>query len=213
MNTLIQINAETLPYKEGIFLFIAITILLYLASLLAFASSIIRRIVFSLLASILCSFLCGMSYVYGLQHASQPTKEPSHKRFIAALPKPVIVPNIPAQPSNTITPEIISGENKEERLDKLKQRYEEIIINAKIFMRCSQPKGDEMSVIMESFLKESSQIDGTSNIYPQVVSAANGSYEAFYAEMKCTDPSLIAMLHDYEQFIQRLRERIQLQKP
>jgi hypothetical protein len=214
----------------------SLTALYYGLSLLVFSSGRARSAIFSVILACITLSLAGYGYLIGQRQAMQQKAEMSATALTTPLPQPVAQPvagtadthettSVPSSavkgtghhPSLTAAaapsaPAIITPpadeETRQYQLDRLKRRYEEILINAMILKKCGLARGDEMAVISGNYLKELASIDPQVDMYPQILSAASGSYEALYAEVECTEESILQLLTDYQQFMEAMRSSL-----
>lgn len=104
----------------------------------------------------------------------------------------------PATPEQTV-------ENSEEKLDTLKQRYEDLLISFFLLDRCGKTAPQDIELINNFMTKELDAAGATASLREGVFSAAQGSYESVYADTPCQPKFIDPTLKQYNEMMAKLK--------
>ncbi len=96
-------------------------------------------------------------------------------------------------------------QNTEEVLDNLKFRYEDTFVSYFYLQRCKHADVADLSVINEALANDVMQMGGDETLQYAIFSAAQGSYEAIYADTPCEPAYVQPVAAQFEAFMQSIR--------
>lgn len=125
-------------------------------------------------------------------------------------PAPVTAqPTVAAQPAATQTPPVAPSDqpadNPEEKLDTLKQRYEDLLISFFLLDRCGQTAPQDIELINNYMTKELAAAGAAPSLREGIFSAAQGSYESVYSDTPCQPKFIDPTLKQYNEMMTKLK--------
>lgn len=94
--------------------------------------------------------------------------------------------------------------NYESALDGLKQRYEKQYVNYLLLTRCQLATPADGNAIGRALSREAQALDAPPGFTQNVVIAAQGTYEAMYSVLPCSDASVKRLSASFSSYIRKL---------
>jgi hypothetical protein len=96
----------------------------------------------------------------------------------------------------------------EDQTDEVKGRYEDNFVSYMYLMSCNKINSDDYSVILQALKIELKNLGITQDLTGSVYSAAQGSYEILYNDVKCDDATVTPVLNGYNAALATMRQMI-----
>ncbi len=130
-------------------------------------------------------------------------ESPETKTILQTTPELVAVSPDPA--ASGASP-AVSDLSKEEKLDRLKQRYEDMLVSYYFLQRCQHAFPQELEVINKALYSELRILGGDETLHQGIFSAARGSYESVYSDTPCEAKYVDKTLKEYNKMINQLKQ-------
>lgn len=135
-----------------------------------------------------------------------PAPEAAAAQAALDATKPASAPVSP-NPAGTHNP--ADPMSREDKLDDLKQRYEDILVGYYFLSRCERAFPQDLELINRALYEELRQTGGDETLHQGIFSAAKGSYDSVYADTPCDAKYLDHTLEQYHKMLNQLKQAIQ----
>lgn len=89
-------------------------------------------------------------------------------------------------------------------LDRLKKRYEELLVNNMFMKKCGKAQPTDIHVIISALSQEMASVNAPGRLQYDILTAARGSFEEIYAQSPCNTEAANASHEQYTQYIQNI---------
>ncbi len=96
----------------------------------------------------------------------------------------------------------------EDQVDEVKGRYEDNFVSYMYLMSCNKIEKNDYTVILDALKLELKNLGITQDLTGNVYSAAQGSYEILYNDVKCDDATVNPVLSGYNAALAQMRQMI-----
>lgn len=128
-------------------------------------------------------------------------REEQEAQATAAPPSPATAKdNAPVAQTAAPPAAATDGKAREEKLDEIKFRYEDIFVSYLYLQRCQLAGTDDLNAINRSLAKELQSIGAEPSAAYGIYSAAQGSYEGIYADSPCEQPALQIIQTQFQKY-------------
>lgn len=93
---------------------------------------------------------------------------------------------------------------KENTIDKIKTRYEGILVNYLLLKKCGKTGTSDYQLITSAMQKELLSQSTPTRLKYDILTAAKGSYDEIYARSNCNDEEIMPTLQKYLAYIKSL---------
>ena len=104
-------------------------------------------------------------------------------------------------PEDTIT-------GKQADLDRIKKRYEEILVNNMFMKKCGKAKPADIHIIISALSQEMASVNAPGRLQYDILTSARGSYKEMYADSPCDTPGSAALEAQYAKYIDSISSRL-----
>jgi hypothetical protein len=97
-----------------------------------------------------------------------------------------------------------SGTGQQATLDRIKKRYEELLVNNMFMKKCGKAQPTDIHVIISALGQEMASVNAPGRLQYDILTAARGSFEEMYSQSPCDTEAANASSEHYRQYIQNI---------
>jgi hypothetical protein len=97
--------------------------------------------------------------------------------------------------------------NAENTIDKIKTRYEGVLVNYLLLKKCGKTGASDYQLITSAMQSELSTNSAPERLKYDILTAAKGSYDEIYARSTCNGDEITPTLQRYETYINNLTQK------
>lgn len=158
--------------------------------------------------SVQCLFLLAVCFVLMAIVLMKPAAAPVALPPIAAITPPARPETVPApaqQPeAHAIAP---SQEGAQDTLDRIKERYEETLVNYFFLRQCNKAGDEEYRIIMGALQAQLQQRMAPASMVQNILLAAQGSYNEIYSRLPCDHKDVVSQEAQFRRYLEKLKAK------
>jgi len=129
-----------------------------------------------------------------------PASAPSNSQSKSGIANNTAMQDLFEAPSNSY--------DTEDNIDKVKTRYEGILVNYLLLKKCGKTGDYDYQLIFSSLQKDLDLLKAPARLKYDILTAAKGSYDEIYARSTCNEAEIAPTLQRYKTYISSLSQKM-----